>query len=200
MPKAVTLKNSSNEEIYPVTDMSLVNGLVGTSKLADNSITAVKLFNNSVSTDKVRDGAITNAKIDDATITQDKFDLDEFPAGHYGYYFTSNKTTTNASTGTELGTTQTITCSKPTRVMFEFSAFMKTSRYTSNVALKVDGTVVASSGTNSTSNMTVIGRHVMTLTAGSHTVVACIRSQDSGTTATAIAYCSETNGIAWWCV
>lgn len=78
MAKAVTLKNGNNEEVYPVTDMSLVNGTVGTSKLADNSITAVKLFNNSVSTDKVRDGAITGAKIDWSTVVPEAITVSDY--------------------------------------------------------------------------------------------------------------------------
>lgn len=179
MAKIVTLKNSNDETIYPTTVLSAVNGAIGTGRIDDQAVTA--------------------AKIQDSTITQDKFDLDEFPAGHYGAYFTSNITTTNSSTGADLGST-TIANSKTVRIMFEFSARMMTSRYTSNVCLKVDGTVVASSGTNSTSYATIIGRHVMTLEPGTHTVAVAIRSQDSGTTATAIAYTSETNGFAWWCV
>lgn len=180
MAKSVTLKNSNGDTLYPVTDASLINGSLQASQIPDNAIT----------TDKLADG----------TLTQDKFNLDKFPAGHLGYFFTSNKTTTNSSTGTDLGNAVTITSTIPVRVMFEFSSAMKTSRYTSNVALKVDGEVVASSGTNSTSFTTIIGRHIMTLSAGSHSVVVAIRSQDSGTTATANSYTSETNGLAWWCV
>lgn len=68
MAKAVTLKNGNNEEVYPVTDMTLVNGTVGTSKLSNNSITEAKIFNNAISTDKVRDGAITTAKLADDAV------------------------------------------------------------------------------------------------------------------------------------
>ena len=43
MAKAVTLKNGSNETVYPVTDITLVNGTLGTAQLADNSVTATKM-------------------------------------------------------------------------------------------------------------------------------------------------------------
>lgn len=190
MAKSVTLKNSNGDTLYPVTDASLINGSLQASQIPANAITS----------DRISDGAVTADKIAGGVLTQDKFNLDEFPAGHLGYFFTSNKTTTNSSDGVDLGNAVTITSTIPVRVMFEFSSVMKTSRYTSNVALKVDGTVVASSGTNSTSFATIIGRHIMTLSGGSHSVVVAIRSQDSGTTATADSYASETNGLAWWCV
>ena len=53
MAKAVTLKNNNDEEIYPVTDLSLVNGNIPTGRIADNAIT----------TDKIKDGAVTQDKI-----------------------------------------------------------------------------------------------------------------------------------------
>lgn len=43
MAKAVTLKNSNNEEVYPVTDASLVNGAITTGQISDGSITDVKI-------------------------------------------------------------------------------------------------------------------------------------------------------------
>ena len=54
MAKAVTLKNNNNEEIYPVTDLSLVNGNIPTGRIADSAIT----------TPKIADGAVTSDKID----------------------------------------------------------------------------------------------------------------------------------------
>ena len=43
MAKAVTLKNNNNEEIYPVTDLSLVNGNIPTGRIADNAVTSAKI-------------------------------------------------------------------------------------------------------------------------------------------------------------
>ena len=60
MAKAVTLKNNNNEEVYPVTDLSLVNGNIPTGRIADNAIT----------TPKIADGAVTSAKIDWTTMMQ----------------------------------------------------------------------------------------------------------------------------------
>lgn len=60
MAKAVTLKNNNNEEVYPVTDLSLVNGNIPTGRIADNAIT----------TPKIADGAVTSDKIDWTTIMQ----------------------------------------------------------------------------------------------------------------------------------
>lgn len=59
MAKSVTLKNSNNEEIYPVTDLSLVNGNIPTGRIADNAIT----------TPKIADGAVTSNKIDWTSLT-----------------------------------------------------------------------------------------------------------------------------------
>ena len=60
MAKAVTLKNNNNEEVYPVTDLSLVNGNIPTGRIADSAIT----------TPKIADNAVTSDKIDWATIMQ----------------------------------------------------------------------------------------------------------------------------------
>ena len=43
MAKAVTLKNNNNEEVYPVTDLSLVNGNIPTGRIADNAVTKAKI-------------------------------------------------------------------------------------------------------------------------------------------------------------
>ena len=59
MAKAVTLKNNNNEEVYPVTDLSLVNGNIPTGRIADNAVT----------TPKIAKGAVTSEKIDWTTIT-----------------------------------------------------------------------------------------------------------------------------------
>ena len=43
MAKAVTLKNNNNEEVYPVTDLSLVNGNIQTGRIADKAVTSDKI-------------------------------------------------------------------------------------------------------------------------------------------------------------
>ena len=48
MAKAVTLKNNNNEEVYPVTDLSLVNGNIPTGRIVDNAITTDKIDWNSI--------------------------------------------------------------------------------------------------------------------------------------------------------
>ena len=60
MAKAVTLKNNNNEEVYPVTDISLVNGNIPTGRIADNAVTSAKIAN----------GAVTSAKIDWAKLME----------------------------------------------------------------------------------------------------------------------------------
>lgn len=53
MAKAVTLKNNNDEEVYPVTDLSLVNGNIPTGRIADNAITTPKIADDSVTSDKI---------------------------------------------------------------------------------------------------------------------------------------------------
>lgn len=53
MAKAVTLKNNNNEEVYPVTDLSLVNGNIPTGRIADGAITTPKIANKAVTSDKI---------------------------------------------------------------------------------------------------------------------------------------------------
>lgn len=43
MAKAVTLKDSNSEEVYPVTDISLVNGNIDTGRIADGAVTSSKI-------------------------------------------------------------------------------------------------------------------------------------------------------------
>lgn len=62
MAKAVTLKNNNNEEVYPVTDLSLVNGNIPTGRIADSAVT----------TPKISDGAVTSDKIDWTTFKPTK--------------------------------------------------------------------------------------------------------------------------------
>lgn len=53
MAKAVTLKNNNNEEVYPVTDLSLVNGNIPTGRIADSAITTPKIADAAVTSDKI---------------------------------------------------------------------------------------------------------------------------------------------------
>ena len=86
MAKAVTLKNNNNEEVYPVTDLSLVNGNIPTGRIADNAIT----------TPKIADDSVTSSKIDWTTF------------GNKWVYMTST-----VSVGTSTVTVMSITCSTP---------------------------------------------------------------------------------------
>lgn len=61
MAKAVTLKNNNDEEVYPVTDISLVNGNITAGRIADGAVT----------TNKIADGAVTSDKIDWTTMAAD---------------------------------------------------------------------------------------------------------------------------------
>lgn len=63
MAKAVTLKNNNNEEIYPVTDISLVNGELNGARIVNASVGSDKLTPNAVWTENIKDGAVTSAKI-----------------------------------------------------------------------------------------------------------------------------------------
>lgn len=54
MAKAVTLKNTNDEEVYPVTDISLVNGDITAGRIADGAVT----------TDKIADSVVTSSKVD----------------------------------------------------------------------------------------------------------------------------------------
>ena len=56
MAKAVTLKNNNNEEVYPVTDLSLVNGNIPTGRIADNAVTTPKIADGAVTQDKISGG------------------------------------------------------------------------------------------------------------------------------------------------
>lgn len=53
MAKAVTLKNTNNEEVYPVTDISLVNGDITAGRISDGAVTTSKLADKAVTSDKI---------------------------------------------------------------------------------------------------------------------------------------------------
>lgn len=68
MAKAVTLKNNNNEEVYPVTDISLVNGELNGARIVNASVGSDKLTPNAVWTENIKDGAVTSNKIDWKTL------------------------------------------------------------------------------------------------------------------------------------
>lgn len=49
MAKAVTLQDDAGNNIYPITDISLVGGTIPTNKISNDSVTASKINTNSVS-------------------------------------------------------------------------------------------------------------------------------------------------------
>ena len=63
MAKAVTLKNNNDEEIYPVTDISLVNGELNGARIVNASVGSDKLTPNAVWEENIKDGAVTQNKI-----------------------------------------------------------------------------------------------------------------------------------------
>ena len=68
MAKAVTLKNNNDEEVYPVTDISLVNGELNGGRIVNASVGSDKLTPNAVWEENIKDGAVTSAKIDWSTL------------------------------------------------------------------------------------------------------------------------------------
>ena len=82
MATSVTLKESDGTEIYPVTDISLVNGgihavdiqaatpvpSVETSMIADGAVTSAKIADGTIATGDIADSAVTSAKIDWSTL------------------------------------------------------------------------------------------------------------------------------------
>ena len=73
MATSVTLKESDGTEIYPVTDISLVNGGIHAVDIeATTPVPAVEtamIADGAVTTAKLDSGAVTNAKVDWSTIT-----------------------------------------------------------------------------------------------------------------------------------
>lgn len=64
MAKAVILNDNNGEEVYPVTDISLVNGELNGAKIVNASVGSDKLTPNAVWNENIKDGAVSNAKID----------------------------------------------------------------------------------------------------------------------------------------
>lgn len=68
MAKAVILNDSNGEEVYPVTDISLVNGELNGAKIVNASVGSDKLTPNAVWNENIKDGAVTSDKIDWPTL------------------------------------------------------------------------------------------------------------------------------------
>lgn len=68
MAKAVILNDSNGEEVYPVTDISLVNGELNGAKIVNASVGSDKLTPNAVWNENIKDGAVTSNKIDWTTM------------------------------------------------------------------------------------------------------------------------------------
>lgn len=64
MAKAVILNDSNGEEVYPVTDISLVNGELNGAKIVNASVGSDKLTPNAVWNENIKDKAVTSSKID----------------------------------------------------------------------------------------------------------------------------------------
>lgn len=84
MAKAVILNDSNGEEVYPVTDISLVNGELNGAKIVNASVGSDKLTPNAVWNENIKNGAVTSSKIDWTTM----------PVG-YTSSTTDNKATVN---------------------------------------------------------------------------------------------------------
>lgn len=69
MAKAVILNDSNGEEVYPVTDISLVNGELNGAKIVNASVGSDKLTPNAVWNENIKNGAVTSDKIDWTTMT-----------------------------------------------------------------------------------------------------------------------------------
>ena len=105
MAKAVTLKNNNNEEIYPVTDISLVNGNIPTGRIADNAITTPKIADGSVTSDKIDWSTmshVSNVGSSTTDVAQTVTTLCEVTTPETGVYFASatiDPNTLNADIG-----------------------------------------------------------------------------------------------------
>ena len=100
MATAVTLKKPDGTEIYPVTDISLVNdGIHAVDIEATTPVPAVE-------TDMIADGAVTNDKIDWSTVTSTSISVSDFVTAATGYSIASSNI---YKTGNLLVATITIT-------------------------------------------------------------------------------------------
>ena len=98
---------------------------------------------------------------------------------------TTDITTTNTKVTLQ---TKTFTVSRNSTIFVNFSAVIKTSRYTSGLNVYLDGTDIGYSCTNLTSYTTVNGSCTANIGSGNHTIELKLSGQDSGTTATLANY------------
>lgn len=137
-------------------------------------------------TSNIADNAVTTAKVADKAITQRKIDYSS-NASFAKSLATQGTTYTTTSTRTMIE--QSITVPVATRMMFFGSALMKTSRYTSNLQITLDGTKVQDHSTVNTTDYKRVTHMVLAnVPAGTHTVRLVIASQDSGTTCSVSPY------------
>lgn len=95
MAKAVTLKNNNNEEVYPVTDLSLVNGNIPTGRIADGAVTSDKI-------DWTTMSHVSNVGSSTTNVAQTVTTLCEVTIPETGVYFASatiDPNTLNADIG-----------------------------------------------------------------------------------------------------
>lgn len=104
MATAVTLKESDGTEIYPVTDISLVNNgihavdieattpvpAVETAMIADGAVTSAKIADGTIATGDIADSAVTSAKIDWSTVTATSVSASDFITAEAGYTISSS--------------------------------------------------------------------------------------------------------------
>lgn len=107
MAKAVVLKNPNNEDIFPVTDASLVSGTLDPTAIADSSVTSSKLdWSTMPAPILVYMPAHVTKSISAAWTTAEFYTTNvNFPAGKYLVIFTGcvGGTSTNGEHWTRLG-------------------------------------------------------------------------------------------------
>lgn len=151
-------------------DISSCNGLSGASVSYSNANSGL------VATDV--QGAIDE-------VNAEKANVSDFQVFSGMTRSTTDITTTNTKVTLQ---TKTFTVSRNSTIFVNFSAVIKTSRYTSGLNVYLDGTDIGYSCTNLTSYTTVIGSCTANIGSGSHTIELKLSGQDSGTTATLANY------------
>lgn len=180
MATAVTLKESDGTEIYPVTDISLVNnGIHAVDIEATTPVPAVEtamIADGAVTSAKIADGAITNNKIADGTITTSKLNRGYDTI----YYYNTSAVTVTDATYTALGS-KTITTHGGDIYVSGFVFGVKTGGGVTYLYVKIDDTEYRVSQSNMQGNLPLYASQIITgIPAGSHTVSFAVTIQ-SGT-------------------